>query len=82
MNDRQESLNKLADKTKREALDVETSLRIGVPYEALLHEIEEKEAGSADHGCQGAVKRRGYDYRVMCAKNVSAQSDSVVEHTA
>lgn len=53
MHDRQESLNNLADKIKCEDLDVETSLRIGVPYEALLHEIEEKKPDLLIMGAKG-----------------------------
>lgn len=50
---RQESLDNLADKTKAGGLAVETSLRVGVPYEALLQEIAEKKPDLLVMGAKG-----------------------------
>jgi nucleotide-binding universal stress UspA family protein len=50
---RRESLDNLADKMKAGGLEVETSLRVGVPYEALLQEIGEKKPDLLVMGTKG-----------------------------
>jgi len=51
--DRKERLEDLAKKINSDNLDVETNVRIGVPYEALLQEIEEKKPDLLVMGTKG-----------------------------
>ena len=51
--DRKERLEDLAKKINSDNLDVETNVRIGVPYEALLKEIEEKKPDLLVMGTKG-----------------------------
>ena len=53
MHDRQEKFNDLVGKIKSDTIDVETNLRIGVPYEALLDEIKEKKPDLLVMGTKG-----------------------------